>query len=166
MEPDKFIEETLRQVVLTVFEQMYFMFPQEVGMKDASECKGDETYIANVGLKNGGLEVTIAGSAGLCEKIASAMFGEDRELTQKDVEDVFREAANIIMGNLINECAFPGEVSPDIPVARKGMDLEDCKNEHDLNLFFEVENSHFSAHLKGSAASDLTCSEGNFTSPS
>ena len=155
MEPGQSIEEIIKLVVMNVFEQMYFMFPQEIGMEDALVCKGDETYIANVGLKNGGLEVTIAGADELCRKMAGNMFGDAKALSQQEVEDVVREAANIITGNLVNECSFPGEVSPEIPVARKGIDLETCSNNSELNLFFNVEGHYLSVHIKGLSTSTL-----------
>ncbi|MBI9074741.1 MAG: chemotaxis protein CheX [Desulfatibacillum sp.] len=162
MEPENPIKEILKQVVLNVFEQMYFMFPREIGMEDALKHTGDETYIANVVLKNGGLEVMIAGSGALCLKMAGNMFGEAKALSQQEMEDVVREAANIITGNLINECSFPGVVSPDIPVARKGIDLDICNDDRDLNVFFDVENHYLSVHVRGLASSGLALPGGKF----
>ncbi len=147
------IGEVLKKVVLDVFEQMYFMFPQEIGMEDASKMEGGEVFTASVGVKSGGLEFVIAGAESLCRGMAGNMFGEETELSQQDVEDVVREAANIIMGNLINERGFPGEVSPDIPVDRKGMDINMQSKRNQINLFFDVDKQLLSVHMKGVAAS-------------
>lgn len=143
------VEQALKKVVLDVFEQLYFMFPQEIPVNYAAFF-GRPCFTAHVALgEEGGMQLLIAGTEAMLLEMAKNMFGDTQTLSSQALEDVVREAANIIAGNLINECGFSGNLSADIAVTRSQGDFTLADAGNGMTLCFEADNEVFCVCFSG-----------------
>lgn len=148
MNVDVDLEKILKKVVGDVFEQMYFMFPEEVDVSEAAGVQGKECLEARVGFKSGDMGLVISGAVPLVQEMAANMFGSENIPSYEDVVDVIREAANIIAGNVINEWGASESLTPDIPAVEKITGLAKLQSGPALCLNFDGEL--FLANIYGS----------------
>jgi hypothetical protein len=98
---------------------MYFMFP-EVLSNDASEHPFAASHFrATVGVRNGSAVFAFSASDPLVRRMAKNILGVDHDPQESDLVDVFKEAANMIAGNLVTELAFDPSVSLEVPAVQR-----------------------------------------------
>jgi len=113
------IKNVIEQVIRDVFENMYFMFPEVVGEDDPAPSLLETCFKARVRAKNG-LEVFLFyASERLVTGMAKNLLGTNQATKESDLVDVFKEAANVMAGNLVTALALGGSVGLDIPAAEK-----------------------------------------------
>ncbi|MBW2108105.1 MAG: chemotaxis protein CheX [Deltaproteobacteria bacterium] len=108
------IQNVLDSVVPHVFEGMYFMFP-EVIREDLQPPMPTLCFRASVAIQNSPFKVVVYGSEKLVQDMAAALLGEGQGVTEKDLKDIFKEAANLIGGNLVTSLAFDKDLVLDVP---------------------------------------------------
>ncbi|MBW1795780.1 MAG: chemotaxis protein CheX [Deltaproteobacteria bacterium] len=117
------IQEAVEEVVLDVFENMYFMFPEVIAEDDPAPSFPESCFKAGVAVKNTSLVLMLYGSKQLVTDMAKNFLGTAQAIADTDLLDVFKEAANVIAGNLITRLALDAGIGHDVPVAER---LDDC----------------------------------------
>lgn len=113
------IQSAVTGVVLNVFENMYFMFPEPVSEDDPVPSHPESCFKAKVAVKNGSPALILYGSEQLVMDMARNFLGSDQQIGESDLIDVFKEAANVIAGNLVTTLAIDGTVGLEVPVAER-----------------------------------------------
>jgi len=94
----KEVKETMRAAIFDVFEKMFYVFLESVG----DECSD---YDMGAAIKFSGAqkgELKILASEGLAKNMVQNLLGlEEKEITERDIEDCIKEAANMICGNYL-----------------------------------------------------------------
>ena len=138
--------EVIQQVVRNVFEGMYFMFPETMETEDNPSLP-KSCFKASVGIKNSPLKVVMYGSEKLVKDMAAAFLGTDQPVDDNDLVDVFKEATNLIGGNLVNTLNLDKGVGLDVP------EVEIVETSGDLvsepGTFFDVDGEFLKATVKG-----------------
>lgn len=117
------IQEGVKRVVRDVFESMYFMFPEAIEEGDPAPPLPESCFKAGVGVKNGSEVFVLYASDKLVMDMAKSLFGTDQPVEEADLVDTFREAANIIGGNLVTALELDNSVGLDVPDAER---LQTC----------------------------------------
>ena len=94
----KEVKETMRAAIFDVFEKMFYVFLEPVG----DECSDYDigAVIQYSGAQKG--ELKILASEGLAKSMVQNLLGlKEEEITDKDIEDCIKEAANMICGNYL-----------------------------------------------------------------
>ncbi|MBW1741186.1 MAG: chemotaxis protein CheX [Deltaproteobacteria bacterium] len=117
------IQRAVKKVVLHVFEDMYFMFPEAISKDEPVLSFPESCFKARVALKNGSEVFMLYGSEQLVVDMAKNLLGIDQPIAETDLIDVFKEAANVIAGNLVTSLALDSSVALDVPAAER---LQDC----------------------------------------
>ena len=90
--------ETMRVAIFDVLEKMFYIFLEPVN--DANSDYAMEASIKFGGALKG--ELKILASEGLAKSMVQNLLGlKKEEITDKDVEDCIKEAANMICGNYL-----------------------------------------------------------------
>lgn len=117
------IEGALKEVVLDVFENMYFMFPEVIAEDTPLPSFPESCFKTSVAVKNGSEVLMLYGSEQLVVDMAKNFLGADEPIAEDGLIDVFKEAANVIAGNLITRLALDSSIALDVPVADR---LQPC----------------------------------------
>ena len=117
------IERAVKEVVLDVYENMYFMFPEVIGKDDPVPAFPESWFKARVAVKNSPVEFMLYSSERLVVDMAKNLLGTDQPLIEAELVDVFKESANVVAGGLVTSLALDTNVRVDIPVAER---LENC----------------------------------------
>jgi hypothetical protein len=140
------IESAVREVVLDVFENMYFMFPEAVSEDEPLIAPADSYFKAEVALENGTGVFVFYGSDQLVANMAENLLGPEQTTAEGDLIDVFKEAANVIAGNLLTRLALAGSVALGIPEAERSQTWSElCTAPGVRELIFNVDNEFFKA---------------------
>jgi hypothetical protein len=140
------IQDAVKRVVGDVFQKMYFMFPEPLYEDDPVPSLPEPCFRAKVGIKNSPKVVMLYGSEQLVIGMARNLLGTDQAPEEGDLIDIFREAANVIAGNLIVTLTLERGVRLDIPVAEK---MQTCSELETLpGTTFNVDNEFFKLALK------------------
>jgi hypothetical protein len=113
------IPGAVKKVVLDVFENMYFMFPEAIAEGDPAPSVPESCFKASVAVKNNSGVLTLYCSEQLVADMANNLLGADQPISEADLIDVFKEAANVIAGNLVTALALDSDILLDVPVAEK-----------------------------------------------
>jgi hypothetical protein len=131
----------VKKVVGDVFQKMYFMFPEALGEDASVPFLPGSCFRAKVGMKNGPKVVMLYGSEQLVIGMARNLLGTDQVPKESDLVDIFKEAANVIAGNLIVTLTLDGSVRLEIPVAEK---MQTCSElETSPGTTFNIDNEFF-----------------------
>lgn len=117
------IERDLKEVVLYVFENMYFMFPEVIAEDIPLPSFPESCFKASVAVKNGSEVLMLCGSEQLVVDMAKNFLGVEEPIAEGGLIDVFKEAANVIAGNLITRLALNSSIALDVPMAER---LQPC----------------------------------------
>ncbi len=115
----KDVQAVLTGIVLGVFENMYFMFPEPLSADDPLPTFPESCFRARIAVKNGLPEIVLYGSAQLVSNMAGNFLGSAEGLGESDLIDIFKEAANVIAGNLMTSLALDSSLGLDVPVAER-----------------------------------------------
>ena len=110
------IQKAVKEVVLGVFENMYFMFAEVIGEDDLVPSLPKSWFKANVAVKNSPVAFTLYGSEHLVVEMAKNLLGTDQPLEEAELIDVFKESANVVAGGLVTRFALDTSVGLDVPV--------------------------------------------------
>ncbi|NVM56876.1 MAG: chemotaxis protein CheX [Desulfobacterales bacterium] len=113
------LQRTIKETVLDVFVNMYFMFPEPIGEHEAVSWFPESCFRARVCLENRPEGLFLYGSEQLVAEMAENLLGPDRTIGEADLIDVFKEAANVLAGNLVSRLALGRDVAIGIPVAER-----------------------------------------------
>ena len=135
------IQRAVRGAVPDVFEKMYFMFPEPVLEEDPELSLPESCFKATVAVKNSSELLVLYGSEKLVMDMAGSFLGTDQEIQEADLIDVFKEAANVIAGNIVTSLSLEGSISLDVPVAER---LRDCSEwQKAQGLVFNIDDAFF-----------------------
>ena len=143
---DEKLMGVFQQVVRDVFEGMYFMFPEMLEPEDRLPVP-KSCFKARVGIKNSPLEVELYGSKKLVRDMAAAFLGTDQAFDDNDLVDIFKEATNLIGGNLVNTLELDKNVAlevPEVEIVESAGELESYPG-----TVFDVDGEFFKAAVKG-----------------
>ena len=98
---DKDLTGNLQKVVRNVFESMFYMFPETLEGEDQPSVP-ESCFKGSVGIQNSPLKVVVYGSEKLVQDMATTLLGSDGPIEENECIDIFREATNLIGGNLVN----------------------------------------------------------------
>lgn len=116
------LEETIKAAVCEVFENMYFMFP-EWSNGEAAEPEMPQTlFSASVGMNGGGELVVLYASTGLVNHMAESFLGLSHGLEDEDLVDIFKEACNVVAGNIVTRMELDTSMGLGTPVAKRLFD--------------------------------------------
>lgn len=113
------IQRAIKEVVLDVFENMYFMFLEVIGEDDPVPPFPESCFKARVAVKNGSPAFILYASEQLVADMAKNLLGADQPITEADLIDVFKESANVTAGNLVTSLALDASLALDVPVAER-----------------------------------------------
>jgi len=139
------IQVAVKKVVLDVFENMYFMFPEAITEDDPVPSLPEKCFRAMVAVKNSSEAFMLYCSEQLVVDMARNLLGRDRAIPEADLVDVFKETANIIAGNLVTTLALDGSVDLDFPVAERLQDRSELRTPP--GLIFNIDNEFLKATL-------------------
>ena len=135
------IQHAVEKVVRDVFENMYFMFPEVAQDDDQAALPPERCFKARVGVKNGSEVFVFYGSEQLVSRMAKNLLGTDQASKASDLVDVFKEAANVIAGNLVTTTGVDRSVGLEIPVAER---LQVCSEpEEPQGAIFNIDGEFF-----------------------
>ena len=117
------MQGVVKEAVLDVFENMYFMFPEAIAEDDPVPSFPASCFDARIAFKNRSEVLMLRGSEQLVVGMAKNFLGTDQLIAETDLIDVFKEAANVIAGEVITRLSFDSSVAPDVPVAER---LQPC----------------------------------------
>jgi hypothetical protein len=117
------IQRAVKEVVLHVFENMYFMFPEVIAEDEPVPSFPESCFKAGVAVKNGSETLMLYSSEQLVVDMAKNLLGADQPFAETDLIDVFKETANVIAGNLMTRLGLDSSVALDVPVAER---LQPC----------------------------------------
>ena len=142
------IQGEVKKVVCFVFENMYFMFPEAIGEDDPAPSLPESCFKATVGVKNSSGMFVFYGSEQLVMEMAKNLLETDRASNESDLIDIFREAANVIAGNLVTTLDLDASVAIDVPVVER---LEICSEpETTPGVVFNIDDEFFKMDVKNS----------------
>lgn len=135
------MQEGIKKVVRDVFESMYFMFPEAIEEGDPAPPLPESCFKAGVGVKNGSELFVLYASEKLVMDMAKNLFGTDQSVEEADLVDTFREAANVIGGNLVTTLELDTSVGLDVPNAER---LQTCSELATApGAFFDIDGAFF-----------------------
>jgi len=142
--------QTLEKTTSDVFENMYFMFPEHVKNPDSHFSFPIQCYRAHSNFIKEKGSLSIFGTDRLVNQMAMNFLGEKRNFEHLELIDVFREAANVIVGNYITSANKPPEVSFEIPVVDTTLIISINKGDpYQIDRYYDIENQFFRIVLAG-----------------
>ncbi|MBW1991615.1 MAG: chemotaxis protein CheX [Deltaproteobacteria bacterium] len=107
--------ENLKAAIFEVLETMFFLFPEsleEVGEESTGEALRAWVPVTGSRSYHAGLTVPMP----LAQKMAANFLGcREEEVTSQEMEDIVREAANMVTGNFLSREQVPGAFRPEAP---------------------------------------------------
>ena len=135
------IQRAVREAVPYVFEKMYFMFPEPVFEDDPELSFPESCFKAAVAVKDSSELFVLYGSEKLVMDMAGSFLGTDQVIEETDLVDVFKEAANVIAGNIITTLSLDGSIGLDVPVAER---LRDCSESQEAQgIVYNIDDAFF-----------------------
>ncbi|NVM22664.1 MAG: hypothetical protein HWN68_12905 [Desulfobacterales bacterium] len=138
------IQEAVKEVVLYVFETMYFMCPEVVAEAGPVPSVPKCCFKARVAVKNSSEVLMLYGSEQLVMEMGKNLLGTDWPIAESYLIDVFKEAAGVIAGNLVTALALDSSIAIDVPVAER---LDDCsqlrRHSGDREVVFNIGDEFF-----------------------
>jgi CheY-specific phosphatase CheX len=139
----KEMNEIMRAAIFDVFERMYYVFLEPLHDEYSDYAMGSS--IKFDGASHG--ELIILVSEGLAKTMVQNLLGiESKEITEQDIEDCVKEAANMICGSLLGKLDQTKVFDLSIPLFMRrpkgfGQGSKAC------SLCFDSENGRFGATL-------------------
>lgn len=139
---DQELSDAVQRVVRDVFENMYYMFPEMLEAQHQPPVP-KSCFNASVEIKNSPFRVVLYGSEKLVQDMAAAVFGSDRPMKEDECVDIFREATNLVGGNLVNAMDLDKNLALGVPEVR----LVDAAGvpEAEEGAVFDVDGEFFKA---------------------
>ena len=135
------IQKAVREAVPDVFERMYFMFPEPILEDDFELSLPESCFKATVAVKDSSELFVLYGSEKLVMDMAGSFLGTDQEIEESDLVDVFKEAANVIAGNIVTNMFLEGSIGLDVPVAER---LRDCSEPQNAQgIVYNIDDKFF-----------------------
>ena len=147
------IQRAVEEVVLNVFENMYFMFPEVIGEGDPVPSFPESCFKARVSIQNSSEILVLYGSEKPVVGMANNLLGTDQPIGEVDLVDVFKEAANVVAGNLLTTLALDDGVGYNVPVAER---LDTCSELSTVaGTIFNVDDEFFKVAVVSSNSHSL-----------
>lgn len=139
----KEMKEIMMAAIFDAFERMFYVFLEPVG-------DGCSVYDVGAAIKFSGVikgELKIFASEGLAKNMVQNLLGvEEKEIKEQDIEDCFKEAANIICGNFLGR--FDQTKVFDLTMPLFSRLPNETMNERDVcRLYFDSDGERFCAVL-------------------
>ena len=135
------IHKAVREAVPEVFEKMYFMFPEPILENDSELSLPESCFKATVAIKESSELFVLYGSEKLVMDMAGSFLGTDQEIEESDLVDVFKEAANVIAGNIVTNMSLDGSIGLDVPVSER---LRDCSEPQNAQgIVYNIDDTFF-----------------------
>lgn len=114
---------TVEAAVSEVLENMYFMFPE--WPKDGTDRPEvpQSCFSASVGINGGDELLTLYASSDLVSNMAESFLGMSHGLEDADLADIFKEACNVMAGNIVTRMNLDTNIGLGTPVAER---MSDC----------------------------------------
>ncbi|MFH1076862.1 MAG: chemotaxis protein CheX [Pseudomonadota bacterium] len=93
-------------MISDVFATMFFLFPELCEYDNEIPPMPETCYLASIPINDACWLFMLMGSAKLAENMAYNFMGQDQPPNDAEVIDVFKEAANVVAGNLLTR--IPG----------------------------------------------------------
>ena len=139
---DEDLTGTIQKVVRNVFESMYYMFPETTEIQDRRRVP-ESCFRASVGAENSSLKVVLYGSEKLVKEMATALLGSDRPIEENECIDIFREATNLIGGNLVNAMDLDKSIGLGVPEVQFVNTVKELDTEP--GAVFDIDGEFFKA---------------------
>lgn len=107
--------KNLKKSISEVFESMFFIFPEKVGEGETGPPVPENHFCARVSIKGSGTAFMLCSSKPLVESMAKNLLGEEKSMDEESLMDVFKEAVNVIAGNLLTAGDVEGDISLGVP---------------------------------------------------
>jgi len=138
------MSQAIQQTVNKIFEDMYFMFPEQIITPEDHFSLPMRCYIARTQFKKDKCALVIYAEDQLVNQMAMNFLGEKRAFENIELIDIFREAANVITGNYITASKKPPEVGFEIPVVDIiTINSWDKVLSCHINRLYDIENHFF-----------------------
>ncbi len=150
MEQEKTLQ-VLKEVIFSVFETMFFLFPEAVESEKDRPVNPDEYFRAFLYLNDNKWLLILRGSEKLADTMAKNFLGQEGPVDEAEVADVFREAVNVIAGNFLLKLDGGDRVSLGVPEVEKcrRFHREETVREFDGDLVFNLGGEFCEVSIKG-----------------
>ncbi len=142
--------QTLKEVIFSVFETMFFLFPEVVeNEKDLPDMPKDY-FKSTLRLNDNKWLLILLGSEKLAEAMAKNFLGHVGPVDESEIADVFREAVNVIGGNFLMKLGNRDHVSLGVPEVEKCRRFPGEETARDFcgGLSFNVDNEFCGVCIK------------------
>ena len=116
-------DQAVKGAVSEVFESMYFMFPEWPNGETDRPQVPQSCFSARVGIKGGGELLVLYASSELVSNMAESFLGMSHGLEDADLADIFKEACNVVAGNIVTRLNLDTNIGLGTPVAER---MSDC----------------------------------------
>jgi len=135
---------TLAQTVSQIFEDMYFMFPEQISDPDTQFSLPMHCYVAHTEFIKESGSLFFYAEDKLVNQMAMNFLGEKRSFERIELMDIFKESANVIAGNYITATNKPPKVNFKIPVVETiTISSWDKDSTYDIDCVYNIENYFF-----------------------
>ncbi len=145
------ILQILKEVIFSVFDTMFFLFPEAVESEKDLPALPDDYFRAFLHLNDNKWLLILRGSEKLADTMAKNFLGQEGPVDESDVADVFREAANVIAGNFLLKLGGEDRVSIGVPEVEKcrRFHREETVRKFDGDLLFNLGGEFCEVSIKG-----------------
>jgi chemotaxis protein CheY-P-specific phosphatase CheC len=142
-------QKILEDTILNVFEDMYYMFPEKIHSYEQFSFPL-AVFSTNVLFCENQKQFFLYADKRLVAKMAKNFLGEEKDFNLDELNDIFREASNVIVGNFISATNIAPDIRFQIPVITEAR-IDECDTDcsYDIDLFYIIENDFFRIALKG-----------------
>ncbi|MBF0449158.1 MAG: chemotaxis protein CheX [Candidatus Magnetomorum sp.] len=143
-------QKILENTLCNVFENMYYMFPERIIHSYDQFSFPLLCFYTQVPFCENQKRFYLYAAKLLVTKMAKNFLGEERSFEDDELIDIFREAANVIIGNFISASDAAPDVRFQVPVITEKM-IKSCVSERssDIDLIYAIESDFFKIELIG-----------------
>jgi len=137
-------QKILEDTILNVFENMYYMFPEKQMNNDDHFSFPLSCFYTKVSFCTNQKKIILWGTKQLAAKMAKNFLGEDRAFSNAELIDIFKEAANVIIGNFISASDSAPDIRFQVPVISEKQIMQYDKDiSNAVDLVYIIENEFF-----------------------
>jgi len=150
MEQEKILQ-VLKEVIFSVFDTMFFLFPEAVESEKDLPVLPDNYFRAFLHLNDNKWLLILRGSEKLADTMAKNFLGQEGPIDESEIADVFREAVNVIAGNFLLKLGDEDRMAIGVPEVEKcrRFHREETVREFDGGLLFNVDGEFCEVCIKG-----------------
>jgi len=142
--------EIINQTINSIFEDMYFMFPEQIVNPESLFTLPMNTFVATTRFTKDEGGINLYAEDKLVSQMAMNFLGEKRTFEYIELIDIFKEAANVIVGNYITATNKPPEVGFEIPVVEPTRIISwNTDKSYVIDSIYDIEKFYFRITLTG-----------------